>query len=202
VGTGSSISPPTTPFYELCESPDIRIVNVWHDLAKFTAGVNLAHQTQRKLSSPIVQETLISIQYRLQYLTYDTQIKFETIRIAMLAFSMSIMIEVDGIPLSFPHLKVQLRKHIQPLWQGIAEENGDSGWLKMILWLTFVGRLSVLKGIDDYCWLEAQMLNTGRALGLESWPEARKILKTFLWVDIVHDDAGRRFFQEAMAKGN
>ncbi|KAK9349642.1 hypothetical protein V1523DRAFT_448792 [Lipomyces doorenjongii] len=67
----------TTPLHTVCESPDIRLVNVWLDHREFTTAVNLGQQTQRKHLPGLFQEALISIQYRLQHLAYDDHSRHE-----------------------------------------------------------------------------------------------------------------------------
>jgi hypothetical protein len=41
------------------------------------------------------------------------------------------------------------------------------------------------------------MLQISRALNLHSWSESRKLLKSFIWVNIVGNQAGENFFNEA-----
>ncbi|KAH8889177.1 hypothetical protein GQ53DRAFT_842910 [Thozetella sp. PMI_491] len=182
---------PTTPLHDLSDNPDIRLVNTWLDLRRFTTALNLAYQTRRKVSSRLVQESVISVQYRLMYLAYDDLEKFETIRVAMLAFSMTLLTEMNGVLTVYWHLIGQLRQQLQSL-----KHNGDERWSRMILWFTFIGRLSVLGTSDDSTWLRTQLCSTKCALDLVNWAETRQVLKSILWVDAVHDEGGKNFFEE------
>lgn len=187
----------TTPVQTFCAAPDIRLVNVWRDLREFAMAINLAHQTQRKLSPSLFQEALISVQYRLQHLAYDGLDKHEILRVALLAFSASIFLEIHAASVPLRHLAGQLRTLLQSVQQ---ETNTE--WQKLILWLTYVGRISVLDCPEDLGWLKEQSLNATRAIGPKSWVETRQILKSLVWVDVVHDEAGKRFFDDVMTSQN
>ncbi|KAH8671617.1 hypothetical protein BX600DRAFT_251067 [Xylariales sp. PMI_506] len=193
----------TTPLHKLCNNPDVRLVNVWLDLSKFCTAINLAHQTQRKLSSGLAQEALVSIQYRLQSLMYDmddhaaARNELETVRLAMLAFSTTLMTEVQKLPSHYPHSTAQLEQRLQSLDRDfIGAEEEDRG--KLILWLTFIRSLIPFDKVEDNDWVGNQLSRTRRVLGLTCWAEARKLIKGFLWVDIIHDEVGKRFFEQNM----
>ena len=182
----------TTPVHSVCDNPDMRLVNVWLDLREFATAVNLAHQTQRKLSPGLFQEALISVQYRLQHLSYDGQDRHEILRATMLAASMTIFLEIRSIPVQYQHLARQLRAMLRSL-----KSHAHGEWLRLNLWFIFVGRVSVLDTPEDCLWLREQMLITSRALELKSWGGVRQTLKSFIWIDVANDKAGKRFFDDA-----
>lgn len=178
------------PWQSLVSAPDIRLVNVFLDLREFTTSINLAHQTQRKIPPSLFQEVLISVQYRLQHLSYAINDKQETLRLAMLAFSTTLFLEAHSAPLYCKSLSCLLREALRVLGQG-----NDCTELELKLWLFFVGRISILNLPEDQSWLEARVLKINEALGLTTWAEVRSVLKGFLWVDIVHGKAGEMIFK-------
>ncbi|KAJ9273845.1 hypothetical protein DTO212C5_124 [Paecilomyces variotii] len=180
-----------TPVHTMCDIPDIRLVNVWLDLRELTTGINLAHQTQCKVSSGLFQEALISVQYRLQHLSYNVHDKQEVLRVAMLTLSIVLLIDIRGISIRYQHLAGKLRAALQS-----SEHDVNDQLLRLALWLLFVGRVSLLDGPEDALWLGAKLLTISQTLGITTWPEARHILKSFMWVDGIHDKAGKDFFEE------
>jgi hypothetical protein len=183
----------TTPIQTTCKMPDIRLVNVWIDLREFVKAINLAHQTGRNLSTELFQEALISLQYRLQCLAYSIQDLQENFRLSMLALSTSMLLEKDGLELRCTALAKELRTALQ-----LIECDVNNYGLKLTLWLLVVGRVSVLASPEDSCWLKAKISTTSQALGLASWKEARLVLKTFIWIDAMHDEPGKIIFDDAM----
>lgn len=177
----------------MCNSPDIRLVNVWLDLGELTKAINLAHQTQRKLSPWLFQEALISVQYRLQHLTYDVDDKPEALRLAMLAFSTTMFFKAEAVPLNYVYLAHKLRAVLS-----LIGEDASTDWSRLCLWLIFVGRVSVLDSAEDLLLLQRQFLKINLALRLTRWSEARQILKGFMWVDFIHNGAGEDFFYGAL----
>ncbi|KAJ9137498.1 hypothetical protein NKR23_g9042 [Pleurostoma richardsiae] len=182
-----------TPAHTMCDVPDMRLVNTWRDLREFTMAVNLAHQAQRKISPEVFQEALISIQYRLHHLSYDKHDRHDMLRIAMLAYTTTIFLEVHGAPARYRNLAAQLTTVLRS-----PEQQPGDRWLKLSLWYVFVGGLSVLDSPENYPWLEEQLCRKTQALGLTDWMETRQVLKSFIWVDVVNDRVGKRFFDRAM----
>jgi hypothetical protein len=72
--------------------PDPRVVNVWHDLYEFSREANIATQVGRKLEANILQEVMISVQYRLLYLQYGEDDAYELLKMVMLAYSTTIFL--------------------------------------------------------------------------------------------------------------
>lgn len=166
---------------------------MWLDLREFVKAINLAHQTGRNISTELFQEALISLQYRLQCLTYNIQDLQETVRLSMLALSTSIFLEKDGIELRCTALAEELRTALQ-----LVQYSANTDYLKLTLWLLVIGRVSVLDSPEDSCWLKAKLSTTSQALGLLSWKEARLVLKTFIWMDAMHDEPGKIIFDDAI----
>jgi hypothetical protein len=183
--------PTTTPLDTICEIPDLRLANVWNDLHELTIAINLANQTKRKLSPMLFQEALVSVQYRLQHLSYEIHDLHELLRIALLVFSTATFLQANLISVYHKNLI----KHLEIILRS-TNHHHDQQWLKLILWLIFVSQLSGICTPEDYSWMHGQMLQTKRSLKLRDWYQVRQTLKGFLWVDLVHDQAGENVFNE------
>ncbi len=175
--------------HALCAVPDTRLANVWMDLRDFCMAINLASQTQQKVKVQLYQEVLVSAQYRLQFLSYDSGDEHEMLRAGMLAFTTTLFFEIHGVPVKY----VKLARHLKVLLRTLEQRNDDE-WLKMTLWLLFTARVSVMRGPEDGLWFQKRLLQTKQALRLTTWAETREILKDYLWVGVINDEAGRAFF--------
>jgi hypothetical protein len=152
-----------TTVHFISNAPDARLFNVWINLREFTVALNVAHQIKRKLSLEFMQEVLISVQYRLMHLVYNIQDTQEVLRIAILAMSTSVFFGSHSIPEHFRCLAGEFRNALQSVEQHLSDQ-----WLRLKLWLIFVGKLSVLRDPRDSSWLTKQLLEIKVALGLRN----------------------------------
>ncbi|OKL57909.1 hypothetical protein UA08_06443 [Talaromyces atroroseus] len=154
--------PTVTPLDTLDDATDWRLINVWHDLRELITAINLAHQTKRKLSSTLFQEALVSVQYRLQHLTYEICDQHEVLRLALLVFSTTTFFHARLISTCYRdflrHLDIILHSTDYYL---------DERSSKLILWFIFVSRLSGIYTPEDYSWMRKQVLQISRSLKLK-----------------------------------
>lgn len=179
----------TTPVHVLSSTPDVRLVNTWLDLSELATAINLAHQTRRKLSPENFQEALISVMYRLLHLDYGVDTKLETLRLSMLSFSSMIFLNFGDKPLNFSVLAERFRNAARLL----ASLTGGQT-VRLTFWMVVVNHLACLNVPGDHVMMQEQLFETSRVLGITSWVEARQILKSFIWIDVVNDKAGKRLF--------
>lgn len=177
----------------LFQTIDKRLMNIWLDLRELATAVDLADQTRRRLSPMPFQETLLSVLYRLEGLAYDVHDRNEILRKTLLVFAAT----------TFFFTRLVSVQH-QDLVRGLGEYFDSSDFcsdeqsLELGLWIIYV----VGSGLDishNCAWLYRAMLQISRALNLHSWSESRKLLKSFLWVDVVGNETGENFFNEAWA---
>ncbi|KAF3402134.1 hypothetical protein DPV78_003556 [Talaromyces pinophilus] len=175
----------------LFQTIDERLTNVWLDLRELTTAVDLAHQTRRRLSPMLFQETLLSVLYRLERLAFDAQSRNEILRKAKLVFATTTFLYTGLISMHHLDLVRDLREYFDS-----SDLYSNQQSLELCLWIIYV----VGPGLDvshDRTWLCWRMLQISRALNLHSWSESRKLLKNCLWADIVRNQAGENFFNEA-----
>ncbi|KAH8896139.1 hypothetical protein GQ53DRAFT_640012 [Thozetella sp. PMI_491] len=177
---------------KLGKVPDARLVNVWADMREFAVSISLAMQADRKLEGEVVFEALMSILYRLQHLEYDRQDEHETLRLMMLAFATTIFFEGHGLESKYTFLASRVREVLQLREYGTSAQ--DAREHRYNLWLLAVARVSILDGPEDHGWLVDRQVAVKQALELSTWFKAKEVLRSFLWVDMVHDERGREFF--------
>jgi hypothetical protein len=57
-----------------------------------------------------------------------------------------------------------------------------------------MGKATVLDAPEYTPWLEDLWVKIDAFLRLATWAETRSIIKDYLWLYMVHDEAGKRFF--------
>jgi hypothetical protein len=189
----STPAPQNTAIHLLLPSdskPDPRMVNAWHDLYEFSRAANIATQTGRKLDANLLEEVMISVQYRLLHLQYVEDDAHELPRVVMLAYSTTIFpllfFQFGATPLSYPSFPGCLRRFL------IIPKQASSEKLKAMLWLLVIVRISIM---DDEM-INLQLAQAVQALDLSSWDEVLIILKCFLWVDILHSKQTKRLIDK------
>ncbi|KAF7558920.1 hypothetical protein G7046_g5233 [Stylonectria norvegica] len=68
----------------------------------------------------------------------------------------------------------------------------------LILWLLFIGGVSVLDEADHF-WLLPRITQVTRSVGIASWPQLRSVLIRFPWIDLLHDVPGEALWEATKA---
>jgi hypothetical protein len=174
---------------------DKRIEHIGSDLASFSRSANLAFQTDHKINPQLFHEILISAMYRLLLLAPKRNHKpsgndwLEAIRLSMVGFSATILLQGHGIKMRFANLSEQLREAIETL------DLGDQTLYEVHVWMLFVAGLSAVTDEDDG-WLAPLLAR--QLLGKCTWDGTRRLLKRFLWIDAIHDKDGRALFDRTL----
>ncbi|OKL62671.1 hypothetical protein UA08_01177 [Talaromyces atroroseus] len=175
---------------------DRRLANTGTDLRRFCDSANMAFITSSKIDGPLFQETLISVQYRLITLKFNENgdekegSLNEAFRLALLAFSTTVFLQLRGIKIRFSLLSAQLKDALlsQVVWADLRKMETVS------LWVLFVAAIVAVTDEDDV-WLVSLM--NERLRGTESfisWHKVRSILKDFMWIGEIHDEDGKAVY--------
>ena len=176
---------PRIPIDTLYSSSDSRLLNVWADLREIAKAANVSSYSKDLHSPSFFQEALISVQYRLQNLAYESPDEQEILRLAMLAFSSTIFFDCSNPFHKYENLALRLRTALE-----LSERNFNDEWLRFIVWLIIVMKPLVPDGSCDYPWLLMQLSGAISGLGIKDWAELKQILESFLWVDMLESDFG------------
>lgn len=172
---------------------DVKLCYIWADLQEFSRSANLAFQTGQKMDCILFTEILISVQYRLMFLDIAPESTDKAIYVGMLAFSTNIFLRMKDLAIPLHNVSAHLRDSIiGPVLMGDAT-------LEFKLWLLFVARICVVTE-NESPWLQPEMKKTLEALNLASWKAAKERLKRYLWIDVVHDNDGRKAYEEATTR--
>jgi hypothetical protein len=175
---------------------DKRLHNALRDLHAFSCISNLAYQTTRKLSPDIYNEIMISIFYRLTYLSFESDPMQEAIRIGLLAVSSTIFMQRHFMEHPYDHLLNLYRNTLFKL-----RESTDIDFpVPIVLWLTMLLHVVAHKEPSPADWLSVWLGKAILHADIDSWPQAREILRSIVWVDFIHDQLGKPAFEAAMLR--
>jgi hypothetical protein len=173
---------------------DKRLNIVLRDLHTFSCISNLAYQTTRKVSPDLYNEIMISILYRLTHLSFKSDPIQEAIRIGLLAVSSTIFMQRHFMEHPYDHLLNLYRNALFKL----SEITDLELPIPIVLWLTMLFHVVAHKepspadGLS--VWLDKAILGAN----IDSWPQAREILRSIVWVDFIHDRLGQPAFETTM----
>ncbi|KAK4948173.1 hypothetical protein LTR10_013228 [Elasticomyces elasticus] len=180
----------TRPFVDQLEW---RLNNCWKDIHAFSCLSNLAYQTTRKLSPETYNEMMVSILYRLTQLSFADDLLQETIRVGLLVYCTTIFLTRSFLEQNYGHLFELFKTGLFELCHSPATIVPHP----VMLWLLLLYHVTVYKGpsVNSRAsdWLDRAVSLTG----VNTWAQAHPVLRSILWVDFVHDSAGKEAFLAA-----
>ncbi|KAI5467777.1 hypothetical protein BGZ63DRAFT_35931 [Mariannaea sp. PMI_226] len=168
--------------------PDPRLLNIWADLQVLTRAANEATRTGVKIPQGFFSLVSSTVPPRLLALKSDPSSLAELLRLCMLAYMKSVLIQIDGLGPQMKYLRGSLKYAL--LSQQFPPV---PAFAEFLLWALFVSALSIFENLDE-AWLRTALIQTVSLLELGSWTEIRTALKKFLWVDMLYDGPGKRLF--------
>lgn len=168
---------------------DTRLRDVLADAKEFCTIANLAHVTGRRMKPQLFQEIMVSLQYRLLHLEFgDTKLSAmdEMMRLTALSFTTTIFLQVAGIGSRYHRLAAQIRETLAT----IEPPTTLNEWHAR-LWMITAASMSM--PLEPCKWLREVMREALHAAQISTWLMLKSVLKEYLWIDVIHDVAGRRF---------
>lgn len=190
------------PVHDLVGGLDPRLRNLWKDLHSFSCLSNLAFQTSHKMAPEIYNEAMISILYRLLIFTHQ-QDRHEysiacAVRTSLLVYASTIFMQRDIA--HQPNMRI-----VNDLYDALrslhpASSTGFSAPPIIILWMILVWHAALRHTDAPDEWLRKWLDDVVSELGIQSWAEARDILRSIMWVGFVHDSVGHRLVGESVQR--
>lgn len=172
------------PRHELgVEIKDDELRTAWQVMSRFCSLVNLGTQTQLLIPHTVIHETMASVTYRLCRMRFAAESLNEAVRCSLLglcyhAFCQWRDIKPAPCPLTVAYqssaLHLTTRDDISP---------------QFIFWLLTIGAVSLYDLSSDERLLDASSLYAARCQ-IETWKDAKDILKSFLWLDQLDEEGG------------
>lgn len=143
-----------------------------------------------KLNDQILLSTMGSVMYALLRMNFPTNSINEAIRLGLLAFCSHSFLERRGIHLPNGYICENYRTCFENV---NTQARGAS---QILLWFLMIGKISIFTSdTDDSAWIKCR-LNENIGMHKDcSWPRLRLILKSFLWIDILHDAPGKMILE-------
>lgn len=149
-----------------------------------------------KLSDQILLDTMGSVMYTLLRMKFSSTNPInEAVRLGLLAFCSHSFLERRGIHLPNGYLRENYRK---TCFDDINTQTLRGNASQLSLWILMIGAISIFDSVtdDSAAWIKFR-LRENVCLNKDycSWPQLRLILKSYLWIDILHDAPGERIFE-------
>lgn len=171
---------------------DDDLAKAWSIVKQFSTRINFARKTRSKLLKELLLDTMASVMYRLLHMAYRHSSLDQCIRLGLLAYSSSVFLQWRDTKMSYHYFSSSYRDCLT------TSHFSDALHIHLQLWLLMTGAVSVFKEHDDQ-WLKPQLFSIINSCGLDSWDQARDILHSFMWIDLLHDHLGKKFFDSVVS---
>ncbi|KPM35848.1 hypothetical protein AK830_g10728 [Neonectria ditissima] len=88
----------------------------------------------------------------------------------------------------------QLARRVQTCIEKLDERTHSDG---LVLWLLFIGGVCMWGEETDSHWVLPTVAGRGRIMGLSTWEDALKELKRTPWTHSIHDEIGKRMWEDS-----
>ncbi|KAH8881035.1 hypothetical protein GQ53DRAFT_812895 [Thozetella sp. PMI_491] len=176
---------------------DSRLTNAWADLRLIctTTCQSQIEDKPTQWSMPAFHDNMISVFYRLLYLSCDKEGLQEGVRLAAMAFSSSIYLQFNGHEFSFARVSEDLQQILAKLPNRYERK---SPTMSLTLWMQFMAAVALGTYTGNVQPVLLGIKARVEALGVSSWAAVKDILKQLLWIDSAHDEIGERVYNAAM----
>lgn len=169
---------------------DPGLAGAWSILRRFALLVNLGAQTQRLVSTKVINETMTSVTYRLLWMRFDPGSLDESLRLVLLTYCYHVFIQWQEIKLPCPLLQEAFRESVT------AVQSKGAASARFILWMLMVGAVSIFDPQKEE-WLNAMLRHHAHNLQ-RSWADVQDILKSFLWLPLLDGEPARSMWNSVV----
>jgi hypothetical protein len=159
---------------------------MWMFMSEFCCLIDFAAESSTLLTVDIFLGCITSIMYRLIKMRCRQDTVDEAVRLGILALSSGLFLQWKNLGISYPYLASCYKDCLTRLNSTRTPHN-------LMIWLLVAGAVS-LWDISDEAWLAVSLQARVALVRVDRWDTMRTLLKSFMWVDLVHDKAGQRVF--------
>ncbi|KAF4632202.1 hypothetical protein G7Y89_g5924 [Cudoniella acicularis] len=170
---------------------DEEVARAWRIVSQFCSVINFAVDTGQRISTETFLDTMASVAYRLLNMRFDAGSSDEAIRLGLLAFSCSVFLQWRHLGMSYPHFTSVFRGCLARLASPPISP-------QLLVWLLMIGAISVFDATDEG-WLKPVLLVNMALCEIGSWSKMQELLKSFIWIGLVHDKPGKVVFDSTIA---
>lgn len=176
------------PFFSM----NTELSQVWRRMSEFCSVINLAADSGQLITTQIFLQSMASVVYPLLHIKFESHSNDEAIRLTLLALSSSVFLPWRQLGLSYPYLKSQLKACLLQL-------DTSTHSPAQITWILMTSAVSVFD-YRDSPWLQSLLFVNITSCNIHSWSAMRNSLKSFLWIDLIHDGPGRSIFESTIRR--
>ena len=169
----------TSPFVVFEGDIDERLLRGWIATQRFCDMVNTVAGKGQKLPLRFLLETMASVMYRLLEMSFETTSYNEAIRLGLLAFTSNVFLHKYSTKQVERQISDNYETCVSGLKAGIGRPAG------FLVWFLITGAVSEFVATED--WFESFLLASVKHSEDTSWAALRPVLKSFLWIDHLHD---------------
>jgi hypothetical protein len=163
---------------------------IWQGINHFCCLINAVAEKRIKLGNQILLNAMISVIYPLLQMNFPADSVDEAFRLGLLAFSSHIFLDRKGVRL--PHYFIS--RNYRACFDTLDKLEGDLS--QVSLWFLMIGAISIFKqNTNKHTWLRYYLRKNASRSKITSWNQLREMLKAFPWIDVLHDGAGKEFFE-------
>lgn len=168
---------------------DDNLYHVWNDLQAFCRLCNLAAQTPHKLLPNTFSEIMTSVLYRLINISFEFMPILEAIRLGMMVFASQVFLQWRGMRQRQTQLDDGFGRVLLVLkdLEGFKASPKLNFWL-LVMWHTCVSTTSENGTLTE--WLKSLV----KQLRLDTWKDAKDVLKSLMWIDALFDKSLAQLF--------
>ncbi|KAI1387869.1 uncharacterized protein F4822DRAFT_294691 [Hypoxylon trugodes] len=166
---------------------DNELLMAWQVMRKFCLLVDLGAQTERLIRPEIIDGTMAAVMYRLLHMDFASDSIDEAIRHGLLTFSYHIFLQWQDIRPPYHRFATTFKNCI------INLHKTDGISPRLMLWLLIIGSVSIFDIADD-TWLRELMQEYADQCQVKTWKEMQEVLKSFMWIVLLDEPAGRKIY--------
>jgi hypothetical protein len=118
---------------------------------------------------------------------------YEACRLALVIFGVGVTFPLPPGVALFSKLVGALRVELQRLTQDNASQSVSS--MQACCWCLVLGGI-VAEAVEEKRWFVHELKRIVAALGISTWEQLKRVLRSFLWLDSACDMAGRQLWGE------
>jgi hypothetical protein len=171
---------------------DGELARAWGVMSDFCSVINFAVDSRQRITVETFLDTMASIMYRLLDIRFEVSSHDEAIRLGLLCFSCSVFLHWRRLGMSYPFLTAAFRDRLARLTTTSSHISPQ-----LVLWLLMAGAVSVFDP-SDHEWLKPLLLVNIGLCEIDSWSKMQDLLRSFMWIGLVHDKPGKGVFDMAV----
>ncbi len=175
----------------LVSDMDDELARAWGVMSEFCALINFAADSGQRIATTTYLDTMASVVYRLLDMHFDTGSSDEAVRLGLLVFSCDVFLQWRRLGMPYSHLTSAFRECLTgPALPRVSPQ--------LLLWLLAVGAIAAFDAADN-AWLRPLLIDNMSLCGIDTWVQMRDLMRSFLWIGLLHDKPGKGVFDTAMA---